>query len=80
MHLNQELIRMDFRMNVSQMNQIDDMKISIKCKQNGVKISLKLDRNQLFIYYNKIIMLKKLLNIQRPESQYDGHSVNEWNR
>ncbi len=34
------------------MNQIDDMKISIKCKQNGAKISLKLDRNQKFIYNN----------------------------
>jgi hypothetical protein len=42
------------------MNQIDDMKISIKCKQNGVKISLKLDHNQMFIYYNKIIMFLKI--------------------
>jgi hypothetical protein len=48
-----------FRMNVTKMNQIENMKISIKCKQNGVKISLKLDRNQLFIYYNKIIMFLK---------------------
>ncbi len=48
-----------FRMNVTWMNQIDYTKISIKCKQNGVKISLKLDYNQLFIYYNKIIIFKK---------------------
>jgi hypothetical protein len=41
------------------MNKIDDMKISIKCKQNGVKISLKLDRNQMFIYYNNIIIFLK---------------------
>lgn len=44
------------------MNQIDDMKISIEHKQNGVKISLKLDRNQMFIYYNNIFNFK-LLNI-----------------
>lgn len=35
-----------FNLNVAETNQIDDMKILIKCKQNLDKFSLRLDRNQ----------------------------------